>query len=274
VKWTHTDIPDQSGRRAIVTGANTGIGFETARALATKGAGVILACRDRAKGDAAAAKIAAEKPQGSVEPAVLDLADLDSVGAFARAYPGDTLDLLINNAGVMMCPESTTRQGHELQFGVNHLGHFALTVLLLPRLLARPGSRVVTVSSQAHRRGKMVFDDLNFKKRGYSPTGAYAQSKLANLLFTFELQRRLKASSANTIATAAHPGWTGTDLQRHSFWIRMLNPLVAMSPEQGAILETRGYPRRVSTADSARNPDDAKQLWKLSEEMTGSSFAG
>ena len=293
MKWTHDDIPDQTGKIAIVTGANTGIGFETARALAKKGARVILACRSREKGEAAVARIAAEQPQSRAEFAALDLADLDSVRAFAESFVGqnDRLDLLINNAGVMMCPESKTAQGYELQFGVNHLSHFALTALLLPLLCTTPNARAVTVSSMAHRSGKMAFDDLNFTSRGYSPMGAYCQSKLANLLFTFELQRKLNVAGGDTIAVAAHPGWTSTDLQRHTWWARMLNPLFSMSPEKGALptlraatapdvkgseyygpngfREMRGYPVRVGKTDAAKNPEDAARLWTVSEEMTG-----
>jgi NAD(P)-dependent dehydrogenase (short-subunit alcohol dehydrogenase family) len=293
MKWTYDDIPDQSGKTAIVTGANTGIGYETALALAKKGARVVLACRSREKGEAAGAKISAEQPQGQAEFSALDLSDLDSVRAFAESFvdQNNRLDLLINNAGVMMCPESKTAQGDELQFGVNHLGHFALTALLLPLLRTTPNARVVTVSSMAHRSGKMTFDDLNFTKRGYNAMGAYGQSKLSNLLFTFELQRKLDAAGADTVAVAAHPGWTSTDLQRHTWWARMLNPLFSMSPEKGALptlraataqdvksneyygpqgfQEMRGYPVRVGKTDAAKNPEDAARLWTVSEEMTG-----
>jgi NAD(P)-dependent dehydrogenase (short-subunit alcohol dehydrogenase family) len=293
MKWTHDDIPDQSDKIAIVTGANTGIGYETARALAKKGVRVILACRSREKGEAAVARIAAEQPQSRADFAALDLADLDSVRALAESFveQNNRLDLLINNAGVMMCPESKTEQGYELQFGVNHLGHFALTALLLPLLRATPNARVVTVSSQAHRSGKMTFDDLNFTKRGYDAMGAYAQSKLANLLFTLELQRKLDTAGDDTVAVAAHPGWTSTDLQRHTWWARMLNPLFSMSPDKGALptlraataldvkggeyygpqgfQEMRGYPVRVGTTDAAQSIGDAARLWTVSEEMIG-----
>jgi NAD(P)-dependent dehydrogenase (short-subunit alcohol dehydrogenase family) len=298
MRWTYDDIPAQTGRTAIVTGANTGIGYETARALARKGAHVVLACRSRAKGEAATARIAAEHPRGSVAFAALDLADLASVRAFVDEFTGasEQLDLLINNAGVMVPPESATKQGFELQFGVNHLGHFALTGLLLPVLRATPGARVVTVSSGAHRMGAVNFEDLHFRRRGYRPWPAYGQSKLANLLFTFELQRCFDAEGLDVIAVAAHPGWTGTDLQRHVWYVSALNRVFAMSPEQGALptlraatasdvrggdyygphgfKELRGYPVRVGTSDAARNADDAARLWQVSEELTGVRYLG
>jgi NAD(P)-dependent dehydrogenase (short-subunit alcohol dehydrogenase family) len=295
-RWTYEDVPRQGGRVAIVTGANTGIGFEAARALAKKGARVILGCRSREKGEAAVARIETEKPEEKPELALLDLADLKSVHRFADEVLGgsERLDLLINNAGVMACPESRTAQGFERQFGVNHLGHFALTALLMPLVSRTPESRVVTVSSQAHRAGSIVFDDLDFSRRGYNPMGAYGQSKLANLLFTFELQRRLEASGADTIAVAAHPGWTATDLQRHAWYARWLNPLFAMSTEKGALPTLRaatapdanggdyygpggfyemwGYPERVGSSDAAQSLEDAERLWTVSEELTGARF--
>jgi len=296
VKWTNISVPDQGGKVAVVTGANTGIGYEAARVLATRGGRVVLACRSREKGEAAVARVAAEQPAGHAEFAALDLSDLDSVRAFAGSFVRDNnqLDLLINNAGVMMCPESKTAQGFELQFGVNHLGHFALTGLLLPLLRATRNARIVTVSSIGHRSGKMVFDDLHFAARGYSAMSAYTQSKLANLLFTFELQRKLETVGADTIAVAAHPGWTATDLQRHTWWARALNPLFAMSSERGALptlraatadnvkggeyygpdgwREMKGYPTRVGTTESAKSPEDAARLWAVSEELTGVHF--
>jgi NAD(P)-dependent dehydrogenase (short-subunit alcohol dehydrogenase family) len=290
-KWTSKDIPDQRGRVAIVTGANSGIGFEAARQLALHGADVVLACRSEARGNEAVEAIRAEKPAGSVRFAALDLSDLESVRAFAAAFEAPRLDLLINNAGVMMPPLSRTKQGFELQFGVNHLGHFALTGLLLPKLLGTKGSRVVTVSSQAHRQGKMVFDDLQWERRSYSKMGAYGQSKLANLLFTFELDRLLDARNAGTIAVAAHPGWTGTNLQRNVKLFEMLNDVFAMKTEQGALptlraatdpsvrggeyygpdglYEMRGYPTKVGTTKAATKRDDAATLWARSVELTG-----
>lgn len=296
MKWTYLDIPEQDGKICIVTGANTGIGYETARALALKGAHVILACRNQEKGASAVERIALESPKGHVKLAILDLADLDSVRTFSDRFARSNgqLDLLINNAGVMMCPECRTKQGFELQFGVNHLGHFALTALLLPSLRATAKARVVTVSSGAHRSGKVVFEDLHFNTRGYDAKAAYAQSKLANLLFTFELQRRSEFAGIDTTAVAAHPGWTKTDLHRHIWYGRILTPIFGMSTDLGALPTLRaatapdvrggeyygpgglyemwGYPKRVDTIEDAKSLEDAARLWTLSEESTGVRF--
>src|ERR1700678_2974719 len=216
-KWTTADIPDQAGRVAVITGANTGLGYETALALAERGAHVVLAVRNLDKGKDAAARIAAKSPRGEVALQELDLTSLDSVRAAARQLRADhdRIDLLINNAGVMWTPKSNTKDGFELQFGTNHLGHFALTGLLLDRLLPVAGSRVVTVSSIGHRTfgADIHFDDLQWERR-YNRVGAYGQSKLANLLFTYELQRRL-APHGTTAAVAAHPGGSRTEPTRN-----------------------------------------------------------
>ncbi|MEZ4454698.1 MAG: oxidoreductase [Nannocystaceae bacterium] len=294
--WTQHDIPDQTGKVALVTGANSGIGLETARELARRGAHVILACRSRDRAEAALQDLEASLPGATFEFMALDLADLDQVRAFAEAFRArfDRLDLLINNAGVMVPPASTTKQGYELQLGVNHLGHFALTGLLLDRLLATPGARVVNVSSMAHRSGKMDFDDLDFRGRGYRPWQAYGQSKLANLLFTFELARRLEAAGAGLIVAAAHPGWTATNLQQNAGFVQRLNPIFAMPPLGGALptlraatdpsvrpgdyfgpkglFQTRGAPVRVGTNRAAKSLGDAARLWEVSEERTGVRF--
>src|ERR1700684_3243462 len=214
-KWTGDDLPGQQGRLAVVTGANTGVGFETAQLLAVRGASVVLAVRDTEKGKRAAARIAGTDPGANVMVQPLDLASLDSIRAAAdelrATHP--RIDLLINNAGVMYPPKQTTRDGFELQFGTNHLGHFALTGLLLERMLPVPGSRVVTVSSIGHRiRARINFGDPQWE-RSYSRVAAYGQSKLANLMFTYELQRRLSATGT-TIAVAAHPGFAATELLR------------------------------------------------------------
>lgn len=294
--WTSEEIGDLSGKVAIVTGANSGIGFEAARELAGAGADVVLACRSAERGEDAVARIRAEHTGAQVRAMLLDLADLEQVAtfatAFADAYP--RLDLLVNNAGVMMPPQSRTAQGFELQLGVNHFGHFALTGHLLARLVATPGARVVNVSSMAHRQGKMRFDDLNWEKRRYRKLASYGQSKLANLLFTFELQRRLEAAGTDVIVTAAHPGWTSTNLQQHNGLFRTLNPFFAMKPPQGALptlraatdpsaeggdyfgpdgfFEVTGHPVRVGAAKAARSVEDAARLWEVSVELTGVSY--
>jgi NAD(P)-dependent dehydrogenase (short-subunit alcohol dehydrogenase family) len=216
-RWTEADVPQQRGRTAVITGANSGIGFEAARVLAQRGARVVLACRDLVRGDAAAARVREAAPDATVDVVRLDLASLASVREAARRlgdeYP--RIDLLINNAGLMIPPYGRTEDGFESQIGTNHLGHFALTGLLLDRIRDVPGSRVVTVSSNGHRMGRIDFEDLQSERR-YRAMAAYAQSKLANLLFTYELQRRLARSGAETVAVAAHPGTASTDLTRHS----------------------------------------------------------
>jgi NAD(P)-dependent dehydrogenase (short-subunit alcohol dehydrogenase family) len=295
-KWTADNIGDQTGRVAIVTGANTGIGLETARELAKKGATTIIASRNATKANSAANDIKKDNPPGDVLVMLLDLADLGSVSAFADQFRSrfDRLDLLINNAGVMMPPESKTTDGFELQFGTNHLGHFALTARLLDLLLATDGSRIVNVSSSAHRYGEIVLDDLNWEKRPYKEMAAYGQSKLANLLFTLELQKRLKKADAGTLAVSCHPGWTSTDLQRHSGLFGFHNPFFGMKPWQGAlptlyaavsdaivpggfygpdgIMQIRGYPKLVEPKEPARDTAMAEKLWAESARLTGVEF--
>ncbi|MER8007104.1 oxidoreductase [Streptomyces sp. NPDC094149] len=290
-KWTLSDIPDQTGRTAVVTGANSGLGIATVEALAGAGAHVVLAVRDPARGTAAAARV-----NGSVEVRRLDLADLASVREFAAQWQGD-LDLLVNNAGVMNIPESTTKDGFETQFGTNHLGHFALTNLLLPHIT----DRVVTVSSGAHRMPgspRIHFDNLNLTGE-YAPIKAYSQSKLANLLFTLELQRRLEASGSSVRALAAHPGWAATNLQSHDgsavrrLLMRFGNRFVAQDNKAGALPtlyaavqdlpgasyvgpdglgEMRGAPALVGRSAAASDPVTARRLWDVSEELTGVAF--
>ena len=294
-KWTLDQMPDQIGRVAVVTGANTGIGFETAAALAAGKAVVVLACRNPQKAENAIERIRARTPSAELEFIELDLASLASVERFASSFRAghDRLDLLINNAGVMIPPLGHTEDGFELQFGCNHLGHFALTGRLLDLLQATPGARVVNVSSMAHRYGAMDFDNLNAEKN-YDKMPAYGQSKLANLLFTFELQHRLQKADLTVKVTAAHPGWTGTDLQRHSSVIAFLNHFFAQTPGMGALptlraatdpqaqsgdyygprgfYEMRGTPKKVETTLAAKNERDARRLWQVSEELTGVSF--
>ncbi len=290
--WTTADIPDLTGKVAIVTGANSGIGYETAKALAEKGAAVVMACRNLEKAEAAASQIGRDAPGASLEIMRLDLADLASVRAFAEAFKAAhaRLDLLINNAGVMIPPFTKTKDGFEVQFGANHLGHFALTGLLMDRLLATPGARVVNVSSSAHRMGSgtIDFDNLNAEK-GYNPSGAYAQSKLANLLFTLELNRYFQETGAEALATSAHPGWTVTGLQKG--FMHMISRVLGQRPAMGALptlqaaidpearpndyfgpggwMEMRGYPTRVQSNGASQDAALARRLWQVSEELTG-----
>jgi NAD(P)-dependent dehydrogenase (short-subunit alcohol dehydrogenase family) len=285
--WNATRLPDLTGRTAVITGANSGLGLATAEALARAGAHVVFAVRDLARGGAAAAKVS-----GSTEVRRLDLADLDSVREFADGWDRP-LDLLINNAGVMMLPEQRTKQGFEMQFGTNHLGHFALTNLLLPHVR----DRVVTVSSAYHRYGDKVihFEDVNLRGR-YTPTRAYSQSKLANLLFTLELQRRLAEAGSPVRALAAHPGYASTNLQSHHASalaraaLSVGNRVFAQSGRAGALPtlyaatqdlpgasyvgpsglgEMRGAPALVGRSPAASDPEAARRLWTLSEELTG-----
>lgn len=289
-KWNATHLPDLTGRTAVVTGANSGIGLTAADALARAGAHVVFAVRDVERGGAAAARV-----PGSTEVRRLDLADLSSVREFAAGWDRP-LDLLINNAGVMMIPEQRTRDGFEMQFGTNHLGHFALTNLLLPYLT----DRVVTVSSGAHRWGdqRIDFDDLD-RSSGYDPRGVYAQSKLANLLFVLELQRRLAESGSPVRALAAHPGYAATNLQSHAaspaarLFMRFGNRFLAQDDRAGALPtlyaatrdlpgasyvgpdglgEMRGAPTLVGRSAAASDPDVARRLWTASEELTGTRF--
>jgi NAD(P)-dependent dehydrogenase (short-subunit alcohol dehydrogenase family) len=296
--WSERDVPDQRGRVAVVTGANTGLGYETARVLAQRGAEVVLAVRNVDKGKQAAQRIAALAPGAAVTVQELDLTSLASVRAAAAelAARHPKLDLLINNAGVMYTPYEKTADGFELQFGTNHLAHFALTGLLLPQLLAAPGSRVVTVSSIGHRiRARIHFEDLHFEK-SYDRMQAYGQSKLANLMFTYELNRRLAAAGAGTVALAAHPGGSNTELARHSP-LRLLMPVAkffVQSAARGALPslraatdpaavggqyygpdglgETRGAPKVVSSSAQSKDEDLQRHLWALSEELTGVPF--
>jgi NAD(P)-dependent dehydrogenase (short-subunit alcohol dehydrogenase family) len=295
-KWTAADIPDQTGRTVVITGANTGLGFETAAALAGRGARVVLAVRNLEKGKQAAARITAATPGADVELQELDLTSLESVRAAAAHLRSDhdRIDLLINNAGVMYTPKSTTKDGFELQFGTNHLGHFALTGLLLDRLLPVAGSRVVTVSSIGHGiRAAIHFDDLQWERR-YSRVGAYGQAKLANLLFTYELQRRL-AQRGTTIAAAAHPGGSNTELMRNLPRVvaaasSLVEPLMqdaalgalptlraATDPAvrggqyfgPDGFAELRGYPKVVASSAQSHDVEVQRRLWAVSEELTG-----
>ncbi len=288
--WTTQNIPSLNGKVAIVTGSNSGIGFETARALAKKHAMVVLACRNREKAEAAAREIRMEIHKAKVKLIRLDLADLNSVQRFAEIFNSKfrSLDLLINNAGVMIPPFTKTKEGFELQFGANHLGHFALTGLLLDKLLSTPKARVVNVSSSAHRMGAIDFDNLNAEK-GYRASSAYAQSKLANLLFTRELNNQLEAIGSDVIAASSHPGWTVTGLQKGV--LQAVSRVLGQQPGMGALptlmaaihpeverndyfgpegfMEMRGYPAKVETSQAAKDYAVAKLLWDVSERLTG-----
>jgi NAD(P)-dependent dehydrogenase (short-subunit alcohol dehydrogenase family) len=298
--WTEADVPDQDGRAVLVTGANSGLGFRVAAVLAARGAKVVLACRDTGKARDAAGRISTATPGASTEIVRLDLASLASVreaAAEVRSHHA-SLDLLINNGGVMIPPRSTTEDGFELQLGTNHLGHFALTGLLLDRLLATPGSRVVTVSSAAHRLGRVNFDDLQSAHR-YRRSAAYAQSKLANLMFALELQRRLAAAAAQTASLAAHPGYSRTNLARHmpaalERAAAIAIPLLSQDPSMGALPVLRaasdpaarggqfygpgglgqltGYPKLVAPAKPARDTQTQRRLWAESERLTGVTY--
>ena len=300
--WTEKNVPDQSGRLAVVTGSNTGLGYDTARVLAARGAKVVMAVRDTAKGESAAARIRGLTPGADVTVHKLDLGSLaavkESAAEMAAAYP--RIDLLINNAGVMYPPKSTTVDGFELQFGTNHLGHFALTGILLPNLLTVDGSRVVVVASIAHNiKAKIDFDDLQWVKRRYDRVASYGQSKLANLMFAYDLQRRLTAAKAKTIAVAAHPGVAATELVRHIpgatlpgvDWIsgKVLNTAemgalptlrAATDPEvrggqyygPDGFRELRGHPVLVDSSKQSKDVAVQERLWKVSEELTGVTF--
>jgi NAD(P)-dependent dehydrogenase (short-subunit alcohol dehydrogenase family) len=300
-QWTEGEVPDQSGRTAVITGGNSGIGFEAVRVLAGRGARLILGCRDLGKAHDAVTRIRAAAPGADVRVVPLDLASLESVrvaaGQIRSACEG--IDLLINNAGVMMPPYGRTADGFELQFGINHLGHFALTGLLIDRLAALPGARVVTVSSNGHRDGRINFDDLQ-SERGYRRVAGYGQSKLANLMFTYELQRRLDSAGSPAIAVAAHPGLTRTDLARYlsrvmtAFYVLVERPL-AQRAAIGALgtlraatdpavhggeyygpvrwRGERGYPERISSSERSHDEGAQRRLWQESERLTGVRYA-
>jgi NAD(P)-dependent dehydrogenase (short-subunit alcohol dehydrogenase family) len=303
-KWTASDIPDQSGRTVLITGANSGLGLHSALLLARKGAKVLLACRSAERGRAALAQVAAganTKP----ELVELDLADLGSVRSAAadvRERTADALDVLMNNAGVMAPPKRETQDGFELQIGTNHLGHAALTWLLIPALRERPGARVVTVSSLAHQGGNLDTADLNFTRRRYSPLAAYSQSKLANLLFAFQLDRSAREHGLDLVSVAAHPGLSATEIafnsaRQHSLpallgkGAQLATKLIAQPVTKGVlpqlfaatapevsggqyygpdgIGETRGHPKLAKPSSTASDRDIAERLWKVTTELTG-----
>jgi len=302
IPWTAEQMPDLSGKTFVITGSNGGLGYEAALELARKRAHVVLACRNPDKSRTALESISSAHPGASVEAMELDLADLASVRAFAKTFldKHGSLNVLCNNAGVMALPLRRTADGFEMQFGTNHLGHFALTCLLLERLLASGGARIVTMSSTMHRTGKMHFDDLQWERR-YSRWGAYGQSKLANLLFTFELQRRLERRGMGPISVACHPGYAATNLQTTGPRMAgsklmervssLANRLFSQSAAMGALPmlyaatspevnggdyigpdgfgENRGHPKKVGSSRRSRDEAAAARLWQVSEALTG-----
>ena len=301
--WTTNNIPDLSGKVMIVTGGNSGLGFWSVKAFAENGAEVVLACRSTGKGEKAKSEILNEVPGGKIEVAELDLADLESVRNFASDFQKKhtRLDVLLNNAGIMTTPYFKTKDGFEGQMGTNHLGHFALTGLLLPVLKKTPKSRVVNVSSMAHKQGKMDFSNLLFENgKGYSPMKAYGRSKLANLLFTYELQHYFEANKIAGIAVSAHPGVSRTELFRYldeKWYFRMVRPIFQIISQEGRMgalpeirasvdpevkggeyygpngfMELKGYPVKVKSNRRSHNVEDAKKLWEVSEKLAGVRF--
>lgn len=291
--WTVNDIPELNGKVAIITGANSGIGYETAKALAEKGAHVVMACRNMDKAEQAKSDIRQSVSTGELTIIQLDLADLASVKSFAEKFKAEykQLNYLINNAGVMIPPFTKTQDGFEVQFGANHLGHFALTGHLVEILQVTPQARIVNVSSSAHRMGQINFENLQAEK-GYNAGRAYGQSKLANLLFTRELNRRLASQGSDLMATSAHPGWTITGLQKG--FMHSLSRVIGQTPPMGALptlmaaidpnaerndyygpsgfAEMRGYPKKVGMTNAAKDDAVAKRLWEVSEKLTSTTY--
>lgn len=295
-KWNTDNIPDQSGRVVVITGATSGLGKEATKILAGKNTTVIMAVRNTLKGEQVAEEIKKAVPNAKIEVRKLDLGSLSSVKAFSEGVIANynRLDILINNAGVMTCPFSKTEDGFEIQMGTNHLGHFALTGLLMPLLRKTKGSRIVATSSIAHRQGDIDFEDIHWEKRKYTTTKAYGDSKLANLYFAYELARKLKDDPDAPLVTAAHPGWTSTELQRHNLFFRVLNPFFGQNVASGTLptlraatdenarpgdyfgpsgfQELKGAPIVVKSNEMSYNEANAKRLWDISEQMTGIQF--
>ena len=294
-KWDSENISDQKGKVIIVTGSSSGLGYEAARVLANKNATVIVAVRNKEKGDTAVEQIKVKNPNADIQVMLVDLSNLESIHKFADNFKEQfkKLDLLINNAGVMNPPYTKTKDGFELQFGTNHLGHFALTGLLIDLIKITPNSRIVNVASTAHKIGELNFDDLNWETRPYKKMKAYADSKLANLYFTKELQKRLNKENSDVIVASAHPGASSTGVSRHSLFFRILSLFVqnskmgalptlyaAVGPDvqgndyigPGGFQEFGGYPKKVEPAACAKKDDIAKTLWDVSEKMTGVKY--
>ncbi|MCG7588352.1 oxidoreductase [Photobacterium sp. OFAV2-7] len=295
--WSAQDIQDQQGRLVIVTGATSGIGKETALTLAGKNASVIIAARNMAKGQDVVDEILKQHPKADISVRELDLTNLESIKTFSDSILRDykQLDVLINNAGIMMCPYSKTSDGFEVQMGTNHLGHFALTGRLMPLLMNTKNARIIVLSSIAHRFGNIDLSDINWDNRAYNTNKAYGDSKLANLYFAYELSRKLEGIKGAPIVTAAHPGWTATELQRHTGLFMFLNHFFAQDTSMGALptlragfddsvkpgdyfgpaafFETRGYPVTVKSNKKAHDNLQASELWRQSEKMTGIEFS-
>lgn len=292
MKWKAKDMPDQKGKIVIITGSNTGTGFHIAYGLASKEATVIMACRNKEKAGVARKLILKDIPNADIFVESLDLANLSSIHDFVNRIKNkyERVDLLVNNAGVMIPPKSVTNDGFELQFGTNHIGHFALSGLLLPLLENAGNARVITMSSIAHNSGVIDFEDLNSERKKYSKWGAYSQSKLANLIFSIEFQRRLNASNSSITSLASHPGWSATDLQRHSRLFRFLNYIFGMNPVKGAAPclyaatmddatnypywgvtkrgEMHGWTGKAKINKKANDEEVAKQLWDISCQLS------
>ncbi|MFK8054764.1 MAG: oxidoreductase [Saprospiraceae bacterium] len=294
--WTSEDIPNLEGKTVIITGASSGLGKEATKILAQKNARVIMAVRNTVKAEQVIEQLKSATSTDNIEIRQLDLGSLASIKTFAQGVNSsyDQLDILINNAGVMACPFSKTEDGFEIQMGTNHFGHFALTGLLMPLLKKTTSSRIVATSSIAHKQGDINFADVNWKQRKYNTNKAYSDSKLANLYFSLELARRSENDATAPLITAAHPGWTSTDLQRHSLMFKILNPLFSQNVEMGVLptlraatdtssisgdyygpkgmMELKGYPVLVPSNKMPHNEENAQKLWSLSEEYTGVKY--
>jgi NAD(P)-dependent dehydrogenase (short-subunit alcohol dehydrogenase family) len=295
-KWNNDTIPDQTNKVIIITGATSGLGKQAAKVLLQKNASVIMAVRNIEKAKKIVAEFGNNIPIKNIDIRELDLNNLTSIKDFINGVYDDykSLDILINNAGIMMCPYSKTKDGFEIQMGTNHLGHFALTGLLMPLLKSTKDSRIVATSSIAHKQGNIDFKDLNWEKRDYKTTKAYSDSKLANLYFAYELKRRYKNDTDAPKVTIAHPGWTKTELDRHSGLVKFIGNLVAQTVEMGTlpslraatdltaqsgdyfgpkgIMEMRGYPVKVKSTNLSHEIEPAKKLWDLSEKLTGIKY--
>ncbi len=294
--WNSNNIPDLKGKVVIVTGATSGLGKEATKILAQKNASVIVAVRNTKKAESVVKEIKQIHPNAKIDIQEMDLNSLESVNRFADKVLSsyERLDVLINNAGIMACPFDKTKDGFEIQMGTNHLGHFALTGLLMPLLEKTKNARIVATSSIGHRMGNIDFQDINWEKRKYNSNKAYADSKLANLYFAYHLAEKLKAENKDIKVTAAHPGWTRTDLQKHSLMMRMLNPLFSQGPDQGVLptlraafdtnansgeyfgpsrfFEMHGSPIVVKSNERSHDAEAAKKLWDISETLTNIKF--